>query len=130
MASTLGSPIKSDSDALALAVHSALESDGLRLVATDEDAATASTKLAPSRSCALPTSWNNSQDVYTFFYRLEGSPALVVVKSLVMEDTMMVHAASDRADDMHTLELRYYHGYACVLTAILCGVDHLFPYHS
>lgn len=99
------SPIKSDSDALALAIHAALESDGL--VSVDEhEAGKDSGVSGPVRSTPLPPGWNSSQDVYTFHYRLEGSPALVVVKSLVMEETMLVHAASDKGDDMHTLELR------------------------
>lgn len=106
LSQTQPSPIKSDSDALALAIHAVLESDGLRLVAINEDEASKSRASAPARSIPLPIGWNASQDVYTFFYRLEGSSALVVVKSLVMEDTMMVHCASDKADDMHTLELR------------------------
>lgn len=101
------SPIKSDSDALALAIHAALESDGLVLVSINEDEeSNGPGSAAPARSIPLPPGWNSSQDVYTFHYRLEGSPALVVVKSVVMEETMLVHAASDKADDMHTLELR------------------------
>jgi hypothetical protein len=104
---TQNSPVKSDSDALALAIHAALESDGLALVSINENEAGKDSGAAgPAHSIPLPSGWNSSQDVYTFHYRLEGSPALVVVKSLVMEETMLVHAASDKADDMHTLELR------------------------
>jgi len=104
---TQNSPVKSDSDALALAIHAALESDGLALVSINENEAGKDSGAAgPAHSIPLPSGWNSSQDVYTFHYRLEGSPALVVVKSLVMEETMLVHAASDKGDDMHTLELR------------------------
>ncbi len=101
-----GSPVASDSDALALAVHAALEHDGLRCISTDESKASSAPATVPARTNPLPETWNKSQDVYSFFYRHESSPALVVVKSLVMDETMLVHAASDKADDVHTLELR------------------------
>jgi hypothetical protein len=101
-----GSAPVSDSDALALAVHASLEHDGLRCIATDESQASSGPATAPARTNPLPASWNKSQDVYSFFYRHESSPALVVVKGVVMDDTMLVHAASDRVDDVHTLELR------------------------
>ncbi len=101
-----GSAPVSDSDALALAVHASLEHDGLRCIATDESDVSSGPATAPPRTKPLPASWNKSQDVYSFFYRHESSPALVVVKGVVMDDTMIVHAASDRVDDVHTLELR------------------------
>ena len=97
-------PPRSAHDALALAVHSMLEFDGMRCVAVSEESAKA-TRSAPSASQQLGDDWRG-EDVYSFWYRHSSSPALLVVKCLVMEDVMVVHAASDKSDDVLCLDLR------------------------
>jgi len=99
-----GAPTRSAHDALALAVHAILEFDGLRCVAVNEDAAQAAGS-APASSQPLDQEWRG-EELYSFWYKHASSPALLVVKCLMMEDTMIVHAASDKADDVFCLDLR------------------------
>jgi proteasome inhibitor subunit 1 (PI31) len=100
--------LRSEADALALAVHAMMEEDGLRCIACSESVAKASAAAAaPASSGPLPADWNAGEDVYCLYYKHAACPAaLFTVKSIVMDDTLLVHAASDQSADVHCVEIR------------------------
>jgi hypothetical protein len=141
------STLRSDADALALAVHAALEVDGappscarlfrsrrpvvrwcpvpghphalgflcaaacvfnvcarlrtgLRCVASSEEAAKASRGEPPASP--LPADWNDGGDVYCLYYKHAAGPgALFTVKSVVMDELLLVGCAPAPAPAAH-----------------------------
>lgn len=55
----------------------------------------------------LPTSWNQHGDAYCFVYKHSQSSMTFVVKSLVMNDRLLVHGVAKEDDKICSLELRY-----------------------
>ena len=64
---------------------------GLRCIASSEAAAKSFKGECPATSGPLPADWNESDDVYCLYYKHASSPgALFTVKSIVMDDTLLV----------------------------------------
>jgi len=71
---------------------------GLRCIASSEAGAKSSKFEPHAISGPLPVDWNESEDMYCLYYRHAAYPgALFTVKCIVMDDMLIVHAASDQA---------------------------------
>jgi hypothetical protein len=71
---------------------------GLRCIASSEAGAKSSKFEPHAISGPLPVDWNESEDMYCLYYRHAAYPgALFTVKCIVMDDMLIVHAASDTA---------------------------------
>lgn len=70
---------------------------GLRCVASSEDAAKACRGEPPASTGPLPADWNDGEDVYCLYYKhAAGAGALFTVKSIVMEDLLLVRTQRPR----------------------------------
>lgn len=95
---------RNDADALAIAVHACLDSEGFRLVSVGEE------NLSKDRAndlVKIPSTWNAADDVYTFSYRHNEASGTFLFKLLLVDDTLIVHAVSEKTDDVLILELKY-----------------------
>jgi len=103
-------PLATPADALIFALHAALKSLGCRCVATSEEhaeqiASSSSHQDTKEEHKDLPSSWNQSSDLYTLVYRHPSLPGLFIMKGIRMDDTLLIHATIKNSDKVHTLEL-------------------------
>ncbi len=112
---------RNDADALAIAVHTCLEEEGFRLLNVGEENQSAD---KAAELVKIPTNWNATEDVYTFSYRHNAAGGSFLFKFLLVDDTLIVHGASDRMDDVLILELKYveYSKYITWGLIILCMI--------
>ena len=94
--------LRNEADALVIAVHACLDTEGFRLVGVGEDLPKSGAK---DLTC-IPSKWNEADDVYTLSYRHQETPGIYIIKLLVVDDVLIVHSASERNEDLHILELR------------------------
>jgi hypothetical protein len=106
---TLEGTVRNDADALVIAVHACLHTEGFRLVSVGDDVPNNSAK----ELAKIPSKWNEAEEVYALSYRHDKSPGIFLFKLLVVDDVMILHCASDRTEDLHILELRQVHNLVC-----------------
>jgi hypothetical protein len=94
---------RNDADALAIAVHTCLDREGFRLLSVVEEN---QSKDKANDLVKIPRDWNATEDVYTFSYRHKEASGTFLFKSLLVDDTLIVHAASGGSDDVLILELK------------------------
>ncbi len=95
---------RNEADALAIAIHTCLEEEGFRLLSVGEEIQCTS---KAEDLVKIPSIWNATEDVYTFCYRHVSASGTFLFKLLLVDDTLIVHGASESMDDVLILELKY-----------------------